>query len=144
MRGWVDLDSPDPLNPLVRSERILYALRRCLAIARFWRNKLTSLGSPVASMERFSRVLATAWKLQNLICFSKKVEIECWLVSQFWKYYEYYSMGPPKKFIFFFLMLSSVFLLSCFVNILHLLLWTLIGAIMLFINIHLGFNIYLC
>ena len=32
-------------------------------------------------MEKFSRVLATAWKPKNLILFSKKFEIEFWLFA---------------------------------------------------------------
>ena len=36
VRGWVDLDSPDPLKNLsLPAERILNALPRCIAIARF-------------------------------------------------------------------------------------------------------------
>ena len=42
------------------------------------------------------------------------------------------------------LLTESVNLLSCFVNNFQLKLCTLIGAIILSINIHVGLNIYLC
>ena len=41
-------------------------------------------------------------------------------------------------------MLTLVFLLSCFVNKFYLILCTLIGAIMLIINIQVGLHIYIC
>ena len=52
MRGWVELDSPDPLKPLPTGWEKLNALPRWITIAKFWRNQLASLGSPVVSTRR--------------------------------------------------------------------------------------------
>ena len=43
--GTLFFRNPDPLKPFPTAERILNALARWIAIARFWRNQLASLGS---------------------------------------------------------------------------------------------------
>ena len=46
------------------------------------------------SMERSSRVLATPWKPINLIFFSKKFEIEFWLVPKSWNHPSFVNISP--------------------------------------------------